>query len=365
MRATAWLRRNSLEVAWGVFALANLGAMLAWPGLFRLPFFLIWIGLAFVYGFRVWSRTATAAVLVTLSVGIIAVASADGFSGDELWGKLVAVPCLAAIFVAVAWHSHRRTSALRAAETVAETRASLLERQRQFFYDASHELRTPVTIARGHLELLQWEQSDSPELAVALDELGRMERILERLLLLARAEQPDFLVWTEIDLERFLGDVFMRWTEVADRAWRLEVDVVGVVRVDVEALRSALDALLENAVKYTEPQAAITLGAWAVGPEIAIEVADEGSGIPEGSEERIFERWSRSDDARTRERGGAGLGLAIVSAMARAHGGSCTLARRPRGTAFTLHLPVEAESAPAAPAPEEETAAVLGVATSG
>jgi signal transduction histidine kinase len=364
MRATAWLRHNTLEVAWAVFALANLAVMRMWPDAVRLPFFLIWIGLTFVYGFREWSRAATAAVLTVVSAGILAVVWADGFSGDELWGKLVAVPCLAAMFAAVAWHSHRRTNALRAVETVAETRASLLERQRQFLYDASHELRTPVTIARGHLELLQWTEPDSPELGVALDELGRMERILERLLLLARAEQPDFLVRTEVDLERFLEEVFLRWAEVAERGWRLEVDVVGVVRVDPEGLRSALDALLENAVKYTEPRAAITLGAWAAGGEIVIEVADDGCGIAADSTEWIFDRWARADTARTREHGGAGLGLALVSAVARAHGGSCSVARRPRGTAFTLHLPVASEPAVspvAAPGQETEAGAALGI----
>ena len=362
MPATAWLRRNSLEVAWGVFALANLAVMLAWPDLMRLPFFLVWIGLIFVYGFRVWSPAATIAVLTALSTGIVLVVFVDGFAGDELWGKLVALPCLAAMFIAVAWHAHRRVGELKTAEAAAETRVSLVGRQRQFLYDASHELRTPVTIARGHLELLRWEQPDSPELAVAPDELARMERILDRLLLLARAEQPDFLVPTEVDLEPLLEDVFMRWAEVADRSWRLEIDVVGVLRVDAEALRNALDALLENAVKYTEAHDGIALRAWAAGGEVVVEVADEGCGVPPEALARIFDRWSRADDARTRERGGAGLGLAIVQATARAHGGRCTVEPRSRGTAFALHLPVGAEPVPvAAPPSAIEADAALGI----
>jgi signal transduction histidine kinase len=360
MRATGWLRRNRPEVAWGAFALATLGAMLAWRDLFRLEFYLVWISLALVYGFRLWSKVVTAAVLALLSGAMLAVFFVDNFHGDELWAKVVAVPSLAVMFATTAWHAHRRAAAQRAAETIAETRASLLERERQFLYDASHELRTPTTIARGHLELLRWAESDSPELDVALDELARMEGILERLLLLARAEQPEFLVPVEVDLEVFLEDVFMRWSEVAARPWRLEIDVAGVVRVDAEALRSALDALLENAVKYTEPSDAIRLRAWGAGGEIVIEVADEGVGVPPEAVERIFDRFARADDARTREKGGAGLGLALVAAVARAHGGRCTVEPRVRGTVFALHLPVGAVPAAASP-PLSEADAALGI----
>src|SRR5436305_10165066 len=156
----------------------------------------------------------------------------------------------------------------------------MLERQERLLHDASHELRTPVTIARGHLELLSRE-TDAPELTVALDELERMERIVDRLLLLAKVEQPDFVVLRDVEIDRFLEDVFMRWSEVAPRAWRLDLDVAGVVRVDPEALRSARDALLENAVKYTEPRAGITLRGHPLRGEIVIELADEGAGVPE------------------------------------------------------------------------------------
>jgi signal transduction histidine kinase len=343
MRATGWLRRNQLEAACAAFVAANLGAMLAFPGFVRLPFFLTWIGLTIVYGFRPWSWTATIAVATTLSLTTVVVVVADGFHGDELWGKLVTIPLLAALFVAMAWHAHRSESAQHQAEAVAETRASLLERQRQFVYDASHELRTPVAIARGHLDLLERETRRSPELDVALDELDRIERILERLLLLAGAEQPDFLVLSDVDIESFLADIFMRWSEVAARAWRFEIDVAGTVRIDAEAVRNAIDALLENAVKHTEPRAGITLRAQAVAGEIVVEVADEGPGVPEDALSTIFERFTRADDARTRSHGGVGLGLSIVAAIVGAHGGRCTVERRDGQTVFGLVLPVGAD----------------------
>jgi signal transduction histidine kinase len=240
------------------------------------------------------------------------------------------------MFVAMVWHAQRRQHALRAVEELAESRASLLERQERFIHDASHELRTPVTIARGHLELLR---DDTGKVDIALDELQRIEGILERLLLLAKADQPDFVVAASLDLEPFLEDVFMRWSEVALRAWRLGGLVQGTLRVDPEQLRIALDALLENAVKYTEVGAAIELSSHAEGNMAVIEVADAGGGVPPEALGHIFDRFARPDPARSRANGGVGLGLAIVDAIAKAHGGRCTVSADEDGSTFSLQLP--------------------------
>jgi signal transduction histidine kinase len=182
-----------------------------------------------------------------------------------------------------------------------------------------------------------------------------MERIVERLLLLAKSEQAGF-AFEDIDLDAFLSDLFMRWSEVAPRAWRLDVDLAGRLVADPEALRDALDALLENAVKYTDPGDAVELAAHADGAGgVVIEVSDSGSGVPPEALPRIFDRWARADRARTRERGGAGLGLAIVAAVARAHGGRCSVRPMARGTVFRLHLPVRmAPAGVLSPAPAVE-----------
>ena len=340
MRVTGWLRRNALEVGWGLFALANLLFVLASPTWIRASFDLIWISLAFVYAARLWSVRTAALILACLSAALIAVILAIGLDGDELWGRLVAIPFLCAIFAAMVWQAQRRKAAVRVVETVAETRATLLERQERFLHDASHELRTPVTIARGHLELLRRDVPEAPEIVVALDELERIEHLVGRLLLLAKADQPDFVMLADVEIESFLEDVFMRWSEVAPRAWRLEIDVAGVVRADPDALRSALDALLENAVKHTEPRDAIVLRAYAGGGEVVIEVADEGCGVPPEARDRIFERFGRADTSRSRAHGGVGLGLSIADAIAKAHGGRCTVASEERGATFALRLPV-------------------------
>jgi two-component system OmpR family sensor kinase len=340
MRAIGWLRRNPLEAVWAVFAAANLVAMVAWPSWETIPFHFVWISLTLVYGIRTWSMQTMWMVLSVVALATGVSISNDAFDGIQLWGELFEVPLMSAMFLAMVWHAQRRQAALAEVQGVAEMRASLLERQERFLHDASHELRTPVTIALGHLELLRREQPEASELEVALDELGRMERIVERLLLLAKSEQqaPGF---EEIDVEAFLSDLFIRWSEVAPRVWRLDVDLAGRMLADPEALRTALDALLENAVKYTDPGDVVELAAQSDGVGgVVIEVSDSGIGVPPEALHRIFDRWACADPARTRERGGAGLGLAIVAAVARTHGGHCSVKPLRRGTTFRLHLPV-------------------------
>ncbi|MGI9184893.1 MAG: sensor histidine kinase [Solirubrobacteraceae bacterium] len=339
-RLRGQLSRYRVEVLWLSFAAVNYAAMVAWPGWETIPFHFVWISLTLLYGFRVWALGPTLIVLATVmamtgfSIGV------DAFRGIQLWGELFEVPLMAAMFLAMVWHARRRVEALEIVEHRAEERRSLLERQERFVHDASHELRTPMTIARGHLELLRSHGFEASEVDVALDELGRIDSILARLLLLANADQPDFVQSTAVELEPLLEDVFMRWAEVAPRTWRLGELAAGQLIVDVERLRSALDALLENAVKYSLPQAGIELRARRDGPgRVAIEVQDEGCGVPDEALNRIFDRFARADSARTRSAGGVGLGLAIVDAIAKAHGGVCTVASTPRGTVFALSLP--------------------------
>jgi signal transduction histidine kinase len=336
----ALARRYSVELAWAAFASANYAAMVAWPTWETIPFHFVWISLTLVYGFRVWQVRRTLAVLGFV-MGMTSVSiSMDAFDGSQLWGELFEVPLMAAMFLAMVWHAQRRVQSQRMAERLAEDRRSLLEGQERFLHDASHELRTPVTIARGHLELLQGRIPDAGELGIALDELGRMDAIIERLLVLAAAGQPEFVRAEPVDIEPFLEDVFMRWSELAPRAWRLGALAAGTLRADPERLRAALDALIENAVKYSPEHAAIELRARDCGAgHLAIEVEDEGCGVPDEALGRIFARFGRADAARTRSAGGVGLGLAIVDAITKGHGGRCTVHSTSNGARFSLVLP--------------------------
>jgi signal transduction histidine kinase len=212
-----------------------------------------------------------------------------------------------------------------------------------------------VTIARGHLETAQ-NGGVSPETAVAIDELDRIAHIVDQLLLLAKAEQPSSVQPAEVDLEPFIEDVFLRWSEVAERVWRLGEVPAGVLRADPQRLRIALDALLENAVEHTTSSDPIELAARDLeAGEIAIEVRDGGSGIPREALDRIFKRFGRADPSRSRRDGGVGLGLPIVDAIARAHGGFCTVRTSPQGSVFTLHLPHFNPARPLAGSPDRRS----------
>jgi two-component system, OmpR family, sensor kinase len=235
------------------------------------------------------------------------------------------------------WLAVRRAQTAAALEALASERERLLRRQERLMYDLSHELRTPATIARGHLEPLRdLGDGKSPAAAIALDELARIDRIVERLVLLARAERGRLVEIGEIETEQCLEDIVLRWSGIAERSWRLGAVPEGVLRADPDAVRIAVDALLENAVKYTEPGDAIELRARAEGPVFVIEVSDSGRGVPLDAAESIFERSSRAAEG---DRPGLGIGLAIVDAIATAHGGSCTLEPSSSGSRFALRIP--------------------------
>jgi signal transduction histidine kinase len=368
MRAIGWPRPDLLELGWAALAACCVFLMVMSPSWETIPFHVIWISLTLLYGFRVWGLAATGAVLGAVALVTGASILADAFEGIQLWGELFEVPLMSAMFLAMVWHARRRTQALATVEALAEERASLLEQEEQLLHNVSHELRTPVTIARGHLELLERRlQGDAPELDVAFDELARMERIVERVLLLAQAERSDWLVRGPIPLVSFLEDVLMRWAGIAPRAWLLGEIVDVTVMADETWLRAALDALLENAVQHTDEYGHIALSARGDGDSVVISVTDDGDGIAPSQLDEIFQRFARTDASRSRRAGGAGLGLAIVAAIARAHGGSCS-ARSDEGggASFDLRLPVlHASAAELEEAPGPGLGAVTGSASIG
>jgi len=242
------------------------------------------------------------------------------------------------LVVGLGWLAVRRAQVASQLKSSLEERERVLHRQERLMYDLSHELRTPATIARGHLEAAQIAgEGASAATAIALDELARIDRIVERLLLLARAERGRLVELGEVETEQFLEDVLLRWSEIAERSWRLGAAPPGLLHADPDALRIALDALLENAVKYTEVGDSIELRAAVEGTSLVIEVEDSGPGVPLGAADTIFERSARGEESE--ERAGLGIGLAIVDAIARAHEGSCRLDRTAGGSTFVLRIP--------------------------
>ena len=213
--------------------------------------------------------------------------------------------------------------------------------QREFVRDASHELRDPLTICSGHLELLP----DDPEerersIALVMDEIERMGRIVDDLQLLADTEQPDFLQPEPVDLGLFTHELVGKISMLGRRSWSLDASAEGSFSADRHRLTEAALNLAHNAVQHTSPDDVIAIGTELTSAgELRLWVRDTGTGITVFDQSRIFRRFTRGRGARRLYRG-SGLGLAIVTAIAKAHGGRVELESRiGEGSTFTLVIP--------------------------
>ncbi|TMG34907.1 MAG: HAMP domain-containing histidine kinase [Chloroflexi bacterium] len=320
-----WPTRGLLwiDVAWVIFALANLTGMFIFATWETVPFHFIWVSLTILYGFRVWRMRPTLSVLGAIIVATAAVLIVDVMRGTQPLDEVTEVPLMSAMFLAMVWHARRRLAVIDEMKRVSEANLRLLERERRFIQNASHELRTPITVAIGHAELLQRATDQSTMAAdarVVTEELMRLRRLADRLLLLAAADDPDFLHKKRIEVEPVLVEALHRWSPTP-RHWRLGATDEAVVNADADRLALALDALVENAVKHTTPDDWIELSVRR-NHGVEIRVADSGSGIPVEDLDRIFERFGRAESSARAGNGGVGLGLAIVKTIAEAHGGS-------------------------------------------
>jgi two-component system OmpR family sensor kinase len=214
--------------------------------------------------------------------------------------------------------------------------------QRAFVDDASHELRTPITIVRGHLELMGDDPDERRQtVALVMDELDRMSRFVDDLLLLARSERGDFLAPEPLDLGELAVELDAKAHGLGDRDWRLERPAGPIAVVaDRQRLTQAVMNLAGNAVQHTAPGDRITIGTGREDGEARLWVADSGPGIAREDRQRIFARFARGG-AGPRRSDGAGLGLSIVSAIAEAHGGRVELESTVgHGATFTVVIPV-------------------------
>jgi two-component system OmpR family sensor kinase len=249
-------------------------------------------------------------------------------------------------------------------QTAFEARAASEARLRRFVGDASHELRTPLTSIRGYAELFRRGASDRPEdLAKAMrrieEEANRMGSLVDDMLLLARLDQGRPLERQPVDLTRITRDAVDDARAVAPNR-PIDYSPNGAIFVpgDEARLRQVLANLLQNANRHTPPDTPVHVQVVEGVDEALIEVADEGPGMPSDDTSRVFERFWRSDPSRTRASGGAGLGLAIVAAIADAHGGHAEVLSTPgMGSTFRVHLPRTVPPTPGAYAVDEQNGA--------
>ncbi len=348
-----------LDLAWVGFSLLNLAAILIFARWETIPFHFIWISVTLLYGFRIWPTKPTLWVLAVVVVTTFAAIGVDVLRHAEPADELNEVPLMAAMFWAMVWHARRRLAADTERARVSDENARLLATQRRFLQDASHQLRTPITIALGHAELLARELTgqEQRDIHVVLGELTRLRSLGERLLIIAAAENPDFLHPEPVALDEFLGEAFLRWRPTAARDWQLGQLAAATVRADRERLELALDALLENAVQHTRPGALIRLSASndMRTAFACIVIEDEGTGIPQDELAHIFDRFRTG--SRAGPPGGTGLGLALVRSIARGHRGEVRVhSTLGAGSRFELMLPAltaAAEVPAGVPAPAQ------------
>jgi two-component system, OmpR family, sensor kinase len=213
--------------------------------------------------------------------------------------------------------------------------------QKSFISDAGHELRTPITIIRGHLDVMGDDPEERREtLDLVRDELDRMSRLVNDLLLLAKATRPDFLQPETLDLDDLTRELYAKASALAQRDWRLSSVGNGRIVADRQRVTQAVMNLSQNAVTHTLDGDAVELGSELRNGRVRLWVKDTGPGVPEHEQARIFERFVRLDRAPAGE--GAGLGLAITRAVAEAHGGRVELDSHPgTGARFTVIIPTE------------------------
>jgi thiol-disulfide isomerase/thioredoxin/anti-sigma regulatory factor (Ser/Thr protein kinase) len=231
-----------------------------------------------------------------------------------------------------------------------EVSGQLMVSQRRFLQDTAHQLRTSITIALGHAELLASElvgRGEQEDILVVVGELTRLKGLSERLLLIAAAQEPEFLCRTPVALDAFLVEALRRWQPTARRVWTTgQLDAI-TVAADAERLALAVDALLENAVQHTGPGDTIRVSVRGDGETgtACLIVEDSGEGIGPSDLEHVFDRFWTGPSGR--EPRGTGLGLTLVRAVAAGHGGEAQAHSAPgAGSRFELVLPAVAPAEP-------------------
>jgi signal transduction histidine kinase len=209
-----------------------------------------------------------------------------------------------------------------------------------------------LTVIRGQLEVLAAQGHPSPEEVRRVEhlvqaEIARMSRLVDDLLLLAKSEQTQFLRIEPIELDSFISDLWDGISLTAERRFELAPVPQGMLRADPDRLAQALRNLIDNAIEHTAAKRGLVRLAVTARPgrRVRFTVEDDGPGIDAGQRERVFDRLHRTDTARDRATGGAGLGLAIVRAIVEAHDGTVVFGESPEGGArLDLEIPGFSES---------------------
>lgn len=333
-----------LDLGLALFSTLMVWIMIVSPGLETVPYHLLFLMLTIIYGYRVWPvlPTTVVAVLVTVATGgVLYVHYRQGYIDRPELTEIVLMP---ALLMAMVWHARRRVVAQIALQEMTEQQQAMIEREHDFFRDTAHAIRTPVTIARGHLELSESEISSPQALddvRVALRQLERMSVLSNRLLAIAQLDAGTSFPVERLSVRDFVVDVGSNWASHTNRSWTVACPDDADILAAPDMLGLALDAVIENAVHFTADGGTITLTGEVTATHCTVRVADDGPGLAPEDLGRVFDRfWHRRPP---NGQMGSGLGLAMASATARACGGSVSVGNGDAGGAvFEFVLPVAA-----------------------
>jgi signal transduction histidine kinase len=310
--------------------------MQTWRG-WDIPFYFVYLSVGIVYGLRMWAllHALVAIALVVVSTGGLILL--DVARGTETAAELVEVPLLTIFFIIMILHVNSRQ------RTVSMV-ARMLQHERRLHAYAAHELMTPLTVARGEVELLLRNGRPSDEVlaraqVVVLDELRRSEQLASDLLLAARVNLGG-VERAPTSADDLVLDAVERWRDRMPGPLLVDEIACGTVIAAKDDLSRALDNLLSNAARHTAAGAVTRIASRRDGERLVIIVSDKGSGVGPDDVPHVFDRFYRGDCEHCSGRPGTGLGLAIVKEVVESHGGTVRLAsEQGRGTTVTLELP--------------------------
>lgn len=351
---------------WAVVAVVCLALMWTFPGEETVPYHIGYALFALCFGLSPWTgqRTAIALIGYTVLSGLVLLLRAR----DEViaWEETAEIPLMLTLVVLMVWLVRRREKALEQLTRLSEQERLEARARELLTRRTSHEMRSPLTISRGYIELLRArprETGEAEELRIVDEELDRLTRVCDRLVRAFRLHGD--IGSTLVDLDELLSQTVQRWSTVADREWVLRPSG-GLVEGSPERLRSALDTLIENAVRYTEAGDTVRLQASrdSGGRWVRITIADSGPGLTEEQVDRINSTPAllhdpSGNDVDRDTLSQTGLGLGIVLEIVERRGGRLHAARAAEGGAeLTMVLPTATPGGPmvmrAAPKPASD-----------
>ena len=353
-------------MGWLVVAAACTWLMWLLPGDETIPYHVAWASFALLYAIGDWRLSWAVAGLVLCTVATGAVLINSVLDEHIVWQEATEIPLMSVLMILSVWHVRRRQLALRTVTTMAQQEQEQAANRERLTRLTSHEMRTPLTIASGYVELLQ-ERAVEPEarrdLAVVADELSRLTRVTDRLMRVIRLQGGADM--TRVDVDEVLQETAERWAQVVDRRWLVEAGA-GDIRGSRGRLRAALDTLVENAVRYTDDGDTVRLTGRAL-PDgwVEIGVGDSGPGLrPElvtainaGAVESSLGQDGLSQN---------GLGLGLVRGVVAARGGRLRAGTSVDGGALlVMEVPARPRPSNALRVPDEDGNGVRVAAAQG